>query len=87
MICTDLEKWPDWYFAWARNAYCLKVATSQIQIDIQYVFFKQVCKFHQIIYDFQIDFCTVNATIAGHILGMRAVIPNTLHLKRYNTCN
>lgn len=65
---------------------CLKVATSQIQIDIQYVFFKQVCEFHQIIYDFQIDFCTVNANI-GHILAMRAVIPNTLHLKRYNTCN
>lgn len=65
---------------------CLKVATSQIQIDMQYVLFKQVCKFNQIIYDFQIDFCTVNATI-GHILGMRAVIPNTLHLKRYNSCN
>lgn len=47
---------------------CLKVATSQIQIDIQYVLFEQVCEFHQIIYDFQIDFCTVNATI-GHIFG------------------
>lgn len=33
-----------------------------------------MCEFNQIIYDFQIDFCTVNATI-GHILGMRAVIP------------